>query len=268
MTASAGPGLEGLRGGSHVCWVVNEDAWYGELAAACLADGHAVGQKTVVFGPQDSAALAELRAAAELAVDPHVAFHDGRSLEPETMFTAFREQTERARAEGYTGLRGVADMDWLLPARPTTDAIIAFELLLDRVVGELDATVVCAYRRSSFDGGALAGALCVHPLRAGADDEPQFSLVAGPGRSWRLAGEVDLAVAEAFAAALRATAHEPCVVDVTELDFIDVAGLRTIAETARASEVRVLLRGAGEAIRRPWQLGGFGAAAPLVELLP
>jgi hypothetical protein len=80
------------------------------------------------------------------------------------MFAMFRHQSTIARTEGYDGLCLVAEMDWLLPAHPTRDAIIGFELMLDRVVGELDATVVCAYRREAFSPETLMVTVAVHPV--------------------------------------------------------------------------------------------------------
>jgi anti-anti-sigma regulatory factor len=269
MTAPEGMAdLLGLRGGDHVCWVVGDPARYRELAAACLEEGRQIGQKTLVLGPAESPDLEALRAVAVMALDPYVAFLREGPLDPEAMFAAFREQTEISRQEGYSGLRVVADMDWLAPAEPTSGEVIAFELLLDRVVGELGATVVCAYRRESFDEEAIVGVTCVHPHGCGSE-APQFSLTAG-GRDcdWRLSGDIDLAVASAFSTAFSATAQDSCVIDITGVKFIDVAGMRTIATAVGATDVRVELRGATPTLVRHWRLGGFDQAAPSVELLP
>jgi hypothetical protein len=101
-------------------------------------------------------------------------------------------------------VRVIADMDWLLPAKPTTEAIVDFEVLLDRVVAELDATVVCAYRSSSFSRETIRDVLAVHPTWFGHDEEPRFGFVSAGPDGWRLSGEVDLAVRSASAAALNA----------------------------------------------------------------
>jgi hypothetical protein len=66
------------------------------------------------------------------------------------MIAKFRRQSVLARADGYAGL-----------------------------AAELGATVVCAYRRSSFDTTALASALAVHPMQSGQDEEPPYRLVSG-----------------------------------------------------------------------------------------
>lgn len=184
------------------------------------------------------------------------------------MFGMFREQTAAARAEGYQRLALVADMDWLLPARLTTAEVVGFELLLDRHVMELDATIVCAYRRRSFDTDAITGALCVHPVQVGAPDSPQFRSVAADESTWRLAGEVDCSVASTFEAALvAAVGVAGAEIDLTELEFIDVAGMRAIAEVGRDATAAIRLVGAPTIMRRSWGLAGFGDLAPAVELV-
>lgn len=249
-----------LAPGSHVCWVVDESVPYVEIAAALLAQGHAAGQKPVAFAPQGSGVLAQLEAT---AADPGVALLGGGPLEPETTFALLREQAKVARADGFDGLRVVADMEWLLPAQSTTVAIIGFELLLDRVVAELNATVICAYRQGSFAAAVIEGVRCVHPLAVAGETEPPFRLVAGEAGGWRLSGEVDFACSSSFAAALRAAAQADCVIDVAELDFIDVAGLREIATVGQSS---VRLRNPSPMFQRAWKLARFDECAPSVQL--
>ena len=116
---------------------MDKPADYLERAARLLVQGESTGQKTVLFGPELSGDLNALRPAAAVVADPYVAFLNKGALEPEAIFAAFREQTAAARAQGFSSLRVVADMDWLLPAHPDIDAIVGFELLLDRLVGEI-----------------------------------------------------------------------------------------------------------------------------------
>jgi hypothetical protein len=119
-----------LGRGDHVCWLVDDAETYAESAATILAGAHALRQKPVAFGPEGSPALMQLEPMAAIAADPYVKFLDRGPFVPETMLVMFREQSALARAEGYDGLRLVADMDWLLSGQPTIDAIIGFELLL------------------------------------------------------------------------------------------------------------------------------------------
>lgn len=268
MLLTADPaGLDALRPGDHVCWVVDDPATYVAAATAILEVGRSAGERPFVFGPEGSADLDALRPLAAVATDPDVAFLGGGPLVPDAMFSMFREQVAIAKAEGFRGLRLVADMDWLRPLGTSTQAVVAFELLLDRVVHELGATVVCAYRTTSFDPEVISGVRCVHPREHGVGEAPQFRMVAGDTHEWRLSGEVDFGVASAFVAAVEAATHDgPCVVDVAELDFIDVAGMRAIAIAARSTNP-VVLKGATSILRRGWTVAGFDSLAPGVQLV-
>lgn len=263
-TIQATTGHPRLEGPGHVCWTVDDDHAYVDRAGGFLGDGQDVGEKPLVFGPSASRSLEQLKPRALLAADPYVDFLDRGALDPERMFTAFREQSSLARREGYRGLRVVADMDWLLPAGPSPEAIIGFELLLDRLISELGATVVCAYRRRSFAQATIAGVACVHPVRLDHDEEPPFRFVAGHDRGWRVSGEVDTATASEFSAALAALPDPHCVIDVSGLDFIDLRGMRAIAELAHSRGLSIQLHRAPPSFERYWRLAGLDTYAPTV----
>jgi hypothetical protein len=210
---------------------VRDPATYVERAAAILAQAAEFGEKPLLFAPDgndDRDALAPL---ATVVADPGPAFLGGGRLDPDVMRRVFRDQMAEARTKGYRGVRVVADMDWLGPVDPSTEDTVGFELLLDRHVRELGATVVCAYREQSFDVEALTGALCVHPVGAGYGSPPPFRLVGAEDGWWRLSGEVD-------ASAARAADPAP----------IRIAGARPV-------------------VRRSWQLAGFADLAPHVEFV-
>ena len=253
--------------GSHVCWIVGDQQQYVREATRALEQARTTNEKPVVFGPEGSAALAALAPYAALAADPLTATLRGGPLDPEAMFAMFDVQSAVARSEGYRGLRLVADMDWLLPVAPTTDELVAFELLLDRHMQRFEATIVCAYREGSWDTAALGGTRCVHPVNVGSDAPAQFRLVAGDAGAWRLLGEVDIAVVADFRSALTAAVDTGvCVLDASAVSFVDLAGMRHIADAARSPDVTVRIVGAPAIVRRGWTAAGFAAAAPTVEL--
>jgi hypothetical protein len=257
IVTSEDDALAELPAGAHVCWAVDDPATFIATAAGLLVEAAAKGDKPIVFGPRDGVVLEALGEVAATAVDPRVAFLEEGPFDPDAMLAMFRRESAAAWEQGYRGLYLVADMDWLLPSRPSTAAIIGFEVLLDQLVAELGATVVCAYRTASFDTDAITGALCVHRDRLDGQAPPFQLVAAGPAR-WSLRGEVDLSVGEPFAAALHAAAASGgCVIDTSSLQFIDVAGMRTIA-----SSVAVRLEGAPRVLKRAWSAAGFADDFP------
>lgn len=255
--------LHDLAPGSHVCWIVDDDRSYRALARDLLRGARASRDKALAFGPAESADLAALRNTAIEAADPRVAFLDHGPLHPEAIYSMFREKTAEAHREGYERLFLVADMDWLLPAGPTADEVTSFELLLDRHAQELDATIICAYRTRSFHSPLIESALAVHPINVGVGDQPQFRIFAGGPRTWRICGEVDVAVERTFERAIATVVTADTVLDLAGLKFIDVAGLRVIARSAGELPVRIL--GAPQIVRRIWETGEFALLAPGVE---
>ncbi|MGH3123366.1 MAG: MEDS domain-containing protein, partial [Streptosporangiaceae bacterium] len=248
-----------LSGGDHVCWVVGDAAPYPTMVAALIAEGRTLGQKVVVFAPPDSSPAVP----GDATADPYAALFGHGPLDPGLVLPALRGLSAQARAGGYQGLRIISDMDWLLPGRPTAEEIAALEIVVDRAARELGATIVCAYRRSSFDPVVVLGALPVHPIRRGNDDGPQFTFSADGPSGWRLAGEIDVAVLDTFAAAFAAaTSLGDCLVDVSGLGFVDVAGLRAMSRAARQAHTDVRLRGAPVTLHRLWELLGPAAQGP------
>jgi anti-anti-sigma factor len=262
------PELRPVRGGDHICWVVDDASEYLRDGKALLAEGSRQGQLRVVFGPRGSAVLMELAAIADLSFDPRVTFLGGGPVIPRIMLVAFRELSQRALAGGYQGVRILADMDWLLPGQLTADEIARLEVFADRAARELSATIICTYRRASFDTAAILNALSMHKAHRGRADRPQFHFATdGSAAIWELSGEIDLAVSSAFAAALGAALSLGArVLDVAGVQFVDIAGLRAIASAARDAAVPVELRGASPAFRRLWLLTGLQEATPTVSL--
>lgn len=99
------------------------------------------------------------------------------------------------------------------------------------------------------------------------DDGSSFRVWTSGGNRWHLAGEADLRAEEALRAAMRTAAatRGGLVLDCGELSFIDVAGLRAIAQAALVMGTPVAVNGANEMLRRAWSLLDLHAAAPNVE---
>ncbi|MCE6996364.1 MEDS domain-containing protein [Saccharothrix sp. S26] len=263
--------LTRLGQGSHVCCVVDSSPRFEEWAAGCLAEGARQRQKLFRFAPD--AVLPELAVDGSVTLaDPHVAFLGRGPMDPEAMYRMFRRQDEVARDEGYQGLRLVADMDWLLAAGPGRAEVAEFELVLDEVVRELGATVVCAYRTSGFDDEAVAEVLAVHPVTVGdVPLEPGFRVWSVAPGVWEVAGEVDVFNAEPFERALATAAGRSAslLVRTSGLGFVGLAGAHALARVARARpDLRIVVEDACPSLLQCWALGGFESSAPLVEVRP
>ena len=243
-----------LVAGNHVCWFIADSTAFFEAARSAAVHGAASGQKVIVFAPRESALRSHLGEAEVVVVDPHVDVLGRGSLDPDAMFAMFRARAAEAHASGYAGLRVIAEMDWMLPVRPSSESIIAFEISLDRVINELDVTVICAYRADRFEPATMCGVHAVHPTAVGSDAPSQFQLVSQGTAAWTLSGEVDVAVGAAFEAAYRVAAcSDTPNIDIASLEFIDVSGLRAIVRASNGAPAPIRLHGA-----RPSLSAGVG----------
>lgn len=69
-----------------------------------------------------------------------------------------------------------------------------------------------------------------------------------------LAGELDIATAEIAEQALE---HEPDVLDLSGLEFMDSAGVRVLLGACRARRDRLVVRGVTQAVRRILDITGL-----------
>jgi anti-anti-sigma regulatory factor len=275
--------LDGLRPGAHACCVVDQSVPFQQWSVACLAEGGRRGDKLFRFGRDYPTAVTRVDPGVGRPVtqlDPRVAFLGGGRLDPAVMYRMFREQSAAARRAGCRGLRLVADMDWVLAAAPSRHELTAFELLLDQVVNELDATVVCAYRTAHFDSDTLAELTAVHPITVGpVPTDAGFRLWNVTGHVWALAGEIDYSNAESVARALTVVAEGTSTLrlNVAGLRFIAVAGIHALVQLALTrADLRLVIEDPSVALRHCWnvldlhrqltnvhlQHGAGGASAP------
>jgi hypothetical protein len=269
------PTLDRLGPGSHVCCVTDSSTPFEQWAAACLTEGAAIGEKLFRFAPQAALAAVRRHTPGELAVtvvDPREAFLAGGPVDADVMYSVFRRQAAVARAEGYRGLRLVADMDWLLAVPPSREELTDFEVLLDEVVTELAVTVVCVYRTEHFDALTVAEQVAIHPVTVGtAPTQPGFRLWNVTGGLWELMGEVDSFNAEPFGRALAAAASRTpqLRLKTARLRFIAVAGVRAIVQLALSRpDLQLLIEDATEPLRLCWTLLGLDRHLPHVRIQP
>jgi anti-anti-sigma regulatory factor len=88
---------------------------------------------------------------------------------------------------------------------------------------------------------------------------------------WELAGQVDVSNGAAFGRALTEATGTLLMLWVRcdDLSFIDLAGLRTIADVVRRRPgLHLVLEAAPAAIARCWDLAGFDTGRARVQVVP
>lgn len=185
---------------------------------------------------------------------------------------------EAALAGGYAALRMASEVHALVGPDESVEETRAREGLATELTATLPVTGVCLCDRRAVAGAYLLAAerehdpaVDVDPLYA--DDLVTLTLTLSRdrnGRTVRAAGEIDSSNAAGLRRALDLVIAEGIggvTLDVAELGFIDVAGLRVIAEAAISHPERSLcLQGAQPSLTRVLSITGWGGLANLVVI--
>jgi hypothetical protein len=78
------------------------------------------------------------------------------------MLELFAEIRETSRAQGFSSIRFLTHMEWVLEARLGIDALLEYEARANLV--PFTDTVVCTYDLAKFSGDVIVGVIRTHPL--------------------------------------------------------------------------------------------------------
>jgi ABC-type transporter Mla MlaB component len=258
-----------IRPGEHACCRFAHADDRRRLAFAFVRAGLDRGHRVVYLnGEDDAAAFVADLAATDDRVDEALeqgqlevrsasgAYIPDGTFSSERMRAALREEPARAQADGYPGLSMAGDMAWALGLAPGLDPLVAYEHhVAAMMVEEPTLAFVCIYDHGRFGAGMLAELVESH----GVDVSPELAqlgrvgyLAASrvlPGPVLRLSGELDFACAEALGGVLDAHYHGTLRLDLADLSYVDVGGLRAlrgrkgqhVTITAASRPVRSLL---------------------------
>lgn len=240
---------------SHVAWLIPDDDVLTDNVGRLAREALDANERLLAFGPVGSGWVGEVVEVCDVIMDPAADVLSGGVLDPGAMFAAMRAQTEIAIAQGKRGIRIIADMRWLDGTNATDGEVIAFELALDRVCAELDATIICIYQ-DDLRTTRGADVCCVHPMVA-APETPSFQLYFSGDDTWRICGELDLFTIGALKPALGELARNRCILEMSQLRFADVASLREIAMHTAAG---LKVTGAPAHVIRAWQAADLAPA--------
>jgi ABC-type transporter Mla MlaB component len=266
--------LPGADRGDHVCWVHggDDDAAFDDAVRTFLAGGLARGERLLCVGERviDSvrSEAAPLRDVDRLVAGGTLqlmtvaeAYAATGDFSAERQFAFYDAATQQAVAEGYAGLRVVAELSALAADDERRAELVRWEHRADRyIVQGPGMTAMCAYSDDLPDA-ALADVTAVHPAAHAPAGLAQFHTFFD-GDVLALAGSVDLSDADRLA---RVLADSPSVpLDLSRLEFADVAGSRAIARWAtelRDRGVAVEIHGASRLFRRIWRVLGLAEVA-------
>jgi len=227
LSSAAGLGLH-----DHACLAFSDDAAFLAAGLDFLADGERLGQRLAYAGSLQRDRLRErfgdLGAAVRLA--DHAA------------------ATERALADGFTGLRILAEVTDLVRDRSRVAAHVHWEGAADRYMAEHPLAALCCYDRRVLPAERMGDLACAHPALVGPDRLAPFRLFAGDDGALAVAGEVDVLAADAFGRVLELVTppEGDVVLDLAPLTFMDHHGLRVLSGHAarlRSRGLRLEIRG-------------------------
>jgi anti-anti-sigma regulatory factor len=218
---------DGLRANHKVVYLSDEDP--AEAIVAEFAAG----------GLDLAAALADGRFVVRTAAEAYLATGQ---FDPDEIISLFATDIELALVQGYAGVRVTGEETFSLRGWPGTERFAEFERKIDEVfrTSRVNAMAICQYDRRWFAPARLRTLEACHVGRVRANDyfdngtlriSPTFS---PPGLA--LAGAVDESTLPALTDALHtATAHSGHLfVDLSQLGFCDIAGLRALVGAHRS----------------------------------
>ncbi|MFF5077995.1 MEDS domain-containing protein [Actinoplanes sp. NPDC000266] len=277
--------LDQLELGDHVCWTVDDDAVRLDAVVDVLASGLRSRQKVCYLGPDPHRVvdgLAERNGAARnalatgqlVAETPEGSYLSGGSFDAEATVEHFLAEKEKARAEGYQGLRVVGDMSWASRGVPGAESLDWYEARINEVFVDGFVAGVCAYDRRIFDPLTLRRLTLAHPGAAGPllPFDPASSLRCRRTTEpfgMKLTGEADMSnrfALESVLAGLIADLPESggtAILDVTGLRFADTAAARVVIQAVADSGDRVRVRGCLPVVGRLLRFHGLTQEAML-----
>ncbi|WP_432994173.1 MEDS domain-containing protein [Dactylosporangium sp. CA-233914] len=245
----------------HVCWSYDDPAELHACARDYLGAGLAAGERVwfaAAGGPGELAGwladAARHDPGAVRFVPLEIAYPSGVVADPRAQVAAYAAATGEALADGYAGLRVVAECTPLVRTAEGLEAFARYEALVEPYIATSPMRAVCALHRPELGDFAVGELACLHPATNAAGIH--FALHGDPPC---LTGELDMAAEPFFPAALRRVQPPPqdgrIVIGADDLRFIDHRALLHLQHYAEEHDTVVVLRTA------------LGTAACLAELL-
>lgn len=244
----------GLGVHDHLSWAYEDRDDFVRRVREFVTDGLALGLRCIYAADRpleqleaDLAGVPDLhaevaRGAVRVTVLGDI-YRAGSVIDPDDMLATFSAATEDALAQGYAGLRVVADATPLIRTPEQLAAFATWEHKADRYMTRHPLSAVCGFDRrvSPFAAVVLT---CLHP--AAREGTAPFGIFASDDRAdLALAGELDVTATDSLRACLgriELDVTRELVVDGTRLKFVDHRGLESIRDFASGFGATAVLR--------------------------
>ncbi|MFJ9078792.1 MEDS domain-containing protein [Streptomyces sp. NPDC102278] len=245
--------VQDMGHGDHLCLAFADDAEQRRVVSAFVSAGLERRERVLYFADQNAPreVLGWLRSA---GIDPDPFLISGQllvtaaadsylatgSFSADTMVASLRQELADSLRAGYSGFRVSGEMGWALRKVPGAEQLAEYETKANEVFSGHQASAVCQYDARLFAPAELDAFDQCHP---GAVELAEFHAGAGlrlvPAfrsgqRALRVVGTVDYQATEVLEDALEIALGWPgdVWVDMSELAFIDLAGVRALIHAA------------------------------------
>jgi hypothetical protein len=233
----------------HIAWFGDDVDDLYQLAVEALAAGARRGEKLLfIADAPDPARLSRLdqlqtllsHGRLELLATDSV-YPSPASFNADAQLNTFQAILQEALAQGYTGLRVVADNTTLANGGDWEyERWIAWEELTDHFQANAPVTGFCYFHQPVIDKDRQVILSAVHPVRSLTALEPPFTFTATDSAR-AVTGSLDSFSARYFRQVVAAApADKPLVVDLAGTEFVDHRAVLILAEAATASRPVVI----------------------------
>jgi anti-anti-sigma regulatory factor len=242
--------VDQLVPGDHACLTFSEEEERLDIVAAFVRDGLSAGHRVLCYTAAYPTAelhgrlvergvpAADGTRLGQLHLRPAQAWLAGAGFRPAAVLDELSNAIDRARVDGYGGLRVAADMGWAADPVVGVEHLVTFEKQVSQLFADARVTTVCQYDRQQFDAVTLASSTAAHTCAVAATvyhDDPVLRICRqhSPG-GIRVSGELDYTALDAFREALAEAVRlgEQVHVNLGRLRFIDAASAGALVQVA------------------------------------
>jgi PAS domain S-box-containing protein len=149
----------------HVCSVCENSDERDAIAMRFLRVGVERGEKCLYVAEREQPAVRGAMQAPGLEVTTWgETYLQGGVFEPERMWAYWPQEAREARAQGFSGLRCIAEVDWAARSAPGAARWMEYESRLGEVAKQSGCTLLCQYSRALFPPWMVRDVIRTHPL--------------------------------------------------------------------------------------------------------